>query len=55
MLIVALISTVLLLVCRGFFMTGSWPLLILKHDTPRDSRFIRGLANFLMLVTFASA
>lgn len=43
MLIVALISTVLLLVWMGFFMMGSLPLLILKHDTPVDSRFIRGL------------
>ena len=45
MLIVALISTVLLLVWMGFFMMGSLPLLILKHDTPLDSRFIRGLFN----------
>jgi hypothetical protein len=43
MLIVALISTVLLLVWMGFFMMGSLPLLILKHDTPVDARFIRGL------------
>lgn len=43
MLIVALISTVLLLIWMGFFMMGSLPLLILKHDTPLDSRFIRGL------------
>ena len=43
MLIVALISTVLLLVWMGFFMMGSLPLLILKHDTPLDARFIRGL------------
>ena len=45
MLIVALISTVVLLVWMGFFMMGSLPLLILKHDTPVDSRFIRGLFN----------
>lgn len=45
MLIVALISSVLLLVWMGFFMMGSLPLLILKHDTPLDSRFIRGLFN----------
>lgn len=45
MLIVALISTVLLLISMGFFMMGSLPLLILKHHTPLDSRFIRGLFN----------
>jgi hypothetical protein len=45
MLIVALISTVALLVWMGFFMMGSLPLLVLKHDTPLDSRFIRGLFN----------
>lgn len=43
MLILALISTVLLLVCMGFFMLGSLPLLVLKHDTPLDAHFIRGL------------
>lgn len=34
---------VLLLVWMGFFMLGSLPLMILKHDTPLDARFIRGL------------
>ena len=46
MLILALISTVALLVCMGFFMMGSLPLLILKHDTPLDSHFIRGCSTF---------
>jgi hypothetical protein len=45
MLILALISTVLLLVWMGFFMLGSLPLLVLKHDTPLDAHFIRGLFN----------
>lgn len=36
-------TIVLLLVWMGFFMLGSLPLLILKHDTPLDARFIRGL------------
>lgn len=45
MLIVALISTVALLICMGFFMMSSLPLLILKHDTPLDARFIRTLFN----------
>ena len=45
MLIVALVSAVVLLVWMGFFLAGSLPLLILKHDTPVDSHFIRGLFN----------
>lgn len=36
-------TLVLLLVWMGFFMLGSLPLMILKHDTPLDARFIRGL------------
>jgi len=38
-----LATLVLLLVWMGFFMLGSLPLMILKHDTPLDARFIRGL------------
>ncbi len=37
----ALFSTIPLLLCMGYFFMGSLPLLILKHDTPMDSRFIR--------------
>lgn len=48
-IVFALIATVLLLVWMGFFMMGSLPLLILKHDTPLDSRFIRGLFNVYYL------
>lgn len=55
MLIVALISTVALLVWMGFFMMGSLPLLILKHDTPLDSRFIRGLFNLYYIAITATA
>ncbi|HUR90120.1 MAG TPA: hypothetical protein VMZ74_13610 [Ramlibacter sp.] len=35
--------TVILLVWMGFFTLGSLPLMILKHDTLLDARFIRGL------------
>ena len=55
MLIVALISTVALLVWMGFFMMGSLPLLILKHDTPLDSRFIRGLFNLYCMALMITA
>jgi hypothetical protein len=41
----ALFSTIPLLMCMGYFFMGSLPLLILKHDTPMDSRFIRGFFN----------
>jgi hypothetical protein len=54
MLIVALISTVLLLVWMGFFMMGSLPLLVLKHDTPLDSRFIRELFKVYYVALMAT-
>ena len=34
--VIALIATVILLVWMGFFMMGSLPLLVLKHDTTQD-------------------
>jgi len=55
MLIVALISTVALLVWMGFFMMGSLPLLVLKHDTPLDSRFIRGLFSVYYVAIMITA
>ncbi|MDB5896728.1 MAG: hypothetical protein JWP41_330 [Ramlibacter sp.] len=44
-LIAALCFTVALLVTTGYFILGSIPLLILTHDTPLDSRFVRGFFN----------
>jgi hypothetical protein len=41
--VLSLGATVALLCTMAFFMMGSLPLLILKHDTPLDARFIRGL------------
>jgi hypothetical protein len=55
MLVVALISTVALLVWMGFFMMSSLPLLILKHDTPLDARFIRGLFNLYYVAVMVTA
>jgi len=55
MLIVAMISAVVLLVWMGFFMMGSLPLLILKHDTPVDSLFIRGLFNVYYVAIMSTA
>lgn len=37
----ALLFTVVLLAVTTYFLLGSVPLLILKHDNPMDSRFIR--------------
>ena len=43
------LSIIVLLFAMGFFMLASPPLLILKHDTPLDGRFIRGLFNIYYL------
>lgn len=56
-MVIALAATVVLLVWMDFFMMGSLPLLVLKHDTPLDARFIRGLFNvyYVAVVLTASA
>jgi len=54
-LIAALFFTVVLLVITAYFILGSVPLLILKHDTPLDSRFIRGFFNTYYLVAMFTA
>ena len=54
-LIAALIFTVALLVVTAYFLMGSLPLLILKHDTPLDSRFIRGFYDtYYLAATFTA-
>ncbi len=54
-LIAALIFTVALLVTTAYFLMGSLPLLILKHDTPMDSRFVRGFYNTYYLAAMSTA
>jgi hypothetical protein len=56
-MIAALFFTVALLVTTTYFILGSIPLLILKHDTPLDARFVRGFFNlyYVAAVTTASA
>ena len=44
-MIAALVFTVALLVTTTYFILGSIPLLVLKHDTPLDARFVRGFFN----------
>jgi hypothetical protein len=51
----ALFFTVALLVTTAYFLMGSVPLLILKHDTPLDSRFIRGFFNAYYLAAMFTA
>jgi hypothetical protein len=44
-MIAALFFTVALLVTTAYFILGSIPLLVLKHDTPLDARFVRAFFN----------
>lgn len=46
----ALFFTVALLAVTIYSIMGSVPLLVLKHDTPMDARFIRGFFNTYYLV-----
>ncbi|MFL6692952.1 MAG: hypothetical protein ACJ8GO_08335 [Ramlibacter sp.] len=54
-LIAALCFTVALLVTTAYFLMGSVPLLVLKHDTPLDSGFVRGFFNIHYLVMMVTA
>lgn len=54
-LIAALFFTVALLVTTAYFLLGSVPLLVLKHDTPLDSRFVRGFFNTYYLAAMFTA
>jgi hypothetical protein len=54
-LIAALFFTVALLVTTAYFLMGSVPLLILKHDTPVDARFVRGFFNTYYLAALFTA
>src|SRR5215218_8813904 len=54
-MIAAMFFTVALLVITGYFILGSIPLLVLRHDTPLDSRFVRGFFNTYYLAAMATA
>jgi hypothetical protein len=54
-LITALVFTVILLVITAYFLMGSLPLLVLKHDTPLDARFVRGFFNTYYLAATVAA
>ena len=50
----ALICTIPLIFCMGYFLMGSLPLLILNHDTPLDAHFIRGLFRIYYLAVMCT-
>jgi len=54
-MIAALFFTVALLVTTAYFIMGSVPLLVLKHDTPLDARFVRGFFNIYYVAAFVTA
>ncbi|MBG9387687.1 hypothetical protein [Caenimonas aquaedulcis] len=54
-MIAALCFTVALLVTTAYFILGSIPLLVLKHDTPLDARFVRGFFNVYYAAGLATA
>src|SRR5258705_13287038 len=54
-MIVALFFTLALLVTTAYFIMGSIPLLVLKHDTPLDARFVRGFFNIYYVAAVATA
>jgi hypothetical protein len=51
----AIFFTVVLLVTTAYFLMGGLPLLVLKHDTPVDARFIRGFFNLYYRAVFIAA
>ncbi len=51
----ALLFTVALLAITAYFLLGSVPLLILKHDNPVDSRFIRSFYITYFRMAFVAA
>jgi hypothetical protein len=51
----ALFFTLALFVVTAYSIMGSLPLLILKHDTPMDSRFVRGFFNTYCLAALWTA
>ena len=51
----ALIFTVILMVTTAYFLMGGLPLLILKHDTALDARFVRGFFDVYYKAAFVAA
>ena len=55
MLVLTLFFTVALLVTTAYFIMGSIPLLVLRHDTPLDAGFVRGFFNIYYVATLITA
>jgi hypothetical protein len=51
----ALFFTVILMVTTAYFLMGGLPLLILKHDTALDARFVRGFFDVYYKAAFVAA
>lgn len=54
-MLAALCFTVVLLVTTAYFIMGSVPLLVLKHDTALDSRFVRSFFSTYYLAAMLTA
>jgi hypothetical protein len=54
-LVFAMFFTVALLATTAYFIMGSVPLLILRHDTLLDARFVRGFFNVYYRAAFFTA
>ena len=54
-MLAALCFTVVLLVTTAYFVMGSVPLLVLKHDTALDSRFVRSFFSTYYLAAMLTA
>lgn len=54
-LIAALFFTVALIVTHAYFLMGSVPLLVLKHDTALDARFVRSFFDTYYVAAMAAA
>ena len=50
----ALLFTVAMLMVTAYFLLGSVPLLILKHDSPVDAKFIRAFFNMYYKLAFVT-
>ncbi len=51
----ALIFTVAMLMVTAYFLLGSVPLLVLKHDNPVDAKFVRAFYNMYYRLAFVTA
>lgn len=53
--IAALVFTVVLLFTTAYFLLGGLPLLVLRHDSPIDARFVQGFFTVYYRAAFVAA